>query len=80
MNNEEKQLPIGEAAKHLNTTPLNVLMHIKRGLLQGADIDGQWWIDRESLAELLEKRQEGTVEQVCASGCGRHQGCGGGCG
>ncbi len=70
-------LSLEEAAQKLGSTPLNVLMHIKRGLLVGADPEGSWVVDPASLEELLSKREDGEVPQVCKSGCGKKAG---GCG
>jgi hypothetical protein len=70
-------LALEQAAEQLGTTPLNVLMHVKRGLLVGAVREGEWLVQPDSLAELLRKRSGGEVPAVCQSGCGRKAG---GCG
>jgi hypothetical protein len=69
--------PVAEVAQRLGTTPLNVLMHIKRGLLAGAEREGGWLVDPESLATLLSKRAAGELPAVCQSGCAKKAG---GCG
>ena len=74
---EKVSLPV--AAGILNTTPLNVLMHVKRGLLAGVEEAEGWMIDRASL-EVLIARTGGKAADVCASGCARKHACGGGCG
>lgn len=66
-----------QAAEHLNTTVLNVLMHIKRGLLAGEEREDGWRVDPASLRCLLEKRRDGEVPVVCRSNCGKKTG---GCG
>jgi hypothetical protein len=71
----ENWTPIAEAAQLLGTTPLNVLMHIKRGLLVGVELDSSWLVKPESLATLLRKRSEGKVSAVCRSGCSKAHGC-----
>jgi len=73
----EKWMPIAEAAEELGTTPLNVLMHIKRGLMTGLEHDGDWRVDPESVSTLIRKRQEGEVSDVCQSSCAKQAG---GCG
>jgi hypothetical protein len=73
----QKWLPIDEVAHLLGTTPLNLLMHIKRGLLVGVEREDGWWIEPASLAELIRKQGEGQVPEVCQSGCAKK---GGGCG
>jgi hypothetical protein len=79
MNQRTEKLPIARVAKKLNTTPLNVLMHIKRGLLQAVEEDGIWLVDVQSLDELLAKTGGGKAEDVCTSGCSQKHTCGGGC-
>ena len=64
-----------KAAEILGSTPLNVLMHIKRGLLVGAVPDGAWLVEPDSLAALIEKRRAGEVPDVCQSGCSKQHGC-----
>ena len=72
-------MPIATVAEKLNTTPLNVLMHIKRGLLQGVEDDGAWLVDSQSFVALLAKTGGSKVEDVCASSCGKKHACSGGC-
>ena len=72
----ENWLSLEEAAGQLGNTPLNVLMHLKRGLLVGAVVEGTWLIAPDSLAALLQKRREGEMPVVCQSGCGKTGGCG----
>ncbi len=75
---KEEMLPIVEAATLLETTPLNVLMHVKRGLLKGVEEAGGWLIERASLDALLAS-SGGKSDQVCASGCAAKHACSGGC-
>lgn len=79
MNNDshvvENWMPIAEAAPLLGTTPLNVLMHIKRGFLLGEERDGEWLVDAASLVALVRKRSAGEVPAVCQSGCSKAHGC-----
>lgn len=72
--------PISEVANILQTTPLNILMHIKRGLLLGHEEDGVWMIDQASLDAFLAKHGGARSVDVCASGCAKKHACGGGCG
>ena len=75
----EQTLSITEAAAILQTTPLNILMHIKRGLLNGHEKDGQWQIAKASLDELAAKTGGKKADDVCASGCAHKHACGDGC-
>lgn len=76
-NNGEHWMSLAQAAEALGSTPLNVLMHIKRGLLTGQERAGDWQVDPESVATLLRRRQEGNLSAVCRSGCAKQAG---GCG
>ncbi|GEM_PF-633257 len=70
-------LSLEQAAEILGSTPLNVLMHIKRGLLVGAEQEGGWLVALASLTALLEKRCQGEAPVVCSSGCAKKvDGCG----
>ncbi len=75
MKTQTDMVSLEDAAKRLQTTPLNVLMHLKRGLLAGVEEDGLWQIDVTSLAALLEKTGGGKAANVCASGCSKKHGC-----
>lgn len=68
------QIPINEVAELLQTTPLNVLMHIKRGKLIGTEEEGTWSVDSQSLAAFRAVR-EGADKTLCRSGCSRTGGC-----
>ncbi len=79
MRTDSKQstdgLSLAQVAAIMGSTPLNVLMHIKRGVLKGVEVDGEWRIDPASLDELLEKRREGEIPAVCKSSCSKAHGC-----
>lgn len=71
---ENSLLPISEAANQMKSTDLNVLMHVKRGLIKGVEIDGDWFIDKTSLAEFIAshagKADVCEKKHHCGSGCG----------
>ncbi|NJC89169.1 MAG: hypothetical protein FIB02_11675 [Desulfuromonas sp.] len=75
--NSETGVSLAQAAEALGSTPLNVLMHIKRGLLVGREQAGGWLVDPVSLEALLRRRHGGELPVVCKSGCGKKAG---GCG
>lgn len=77
IHSAERWLPLVRAAELLGGTPLNVLMHVRRGLLVGVEEDGGWLVEPGSLAALLQKRHDEGVPAVCISGCGKKPG---GCG
>ena len=67
MNNEK--IPLSEAAIQLESTPLNVLMHVKRGSLIGEESNGCWFIDAASLDSFLAAQDDAPKENVCQSSC-----------
>lgn len=72
----DEGVTVAAAARRLGTTPLNVLMHIKRGELAGEERADGWRVDAASLDALCRRRAQGGVSLVCRSGCGKAAGCG----
>ena len=66
---------LAQAATILSSTPLNVLMHIKRGVLTGVEQEGDWLVAPDSLAVLLLTRREGNAPAVCSNSCSKAHGC-----
>jgi hypothetical protein len=62
------------------TTELNVLMHIKRSLLDGREVQGAWYVSSESLAAFREKDGGEKIRVVCKPGCAASKGGCGSCG
>ena len=54
-----------EAAEKLNTTPLNILMHIKRGMLKGQECEGTWFVLSDSLERFAVEYGGGKSNKVC---------------
>ena len=79
MKDQVKRLSLAAVAETMNTTPLNVLMHIKRGMLEGIEEEGTWMIDCHSLESLMDKTGGGKADDVCASGCAKAHACSGCC-
>ncbi len=79
MKEQGERLSIAVVAEKMKTTPLHVLMHIKRGLLTGIEEDSGWLIDGESLDALLAKTGGSKAGDVCASDCAKKHACSGGC-
>jgi len=71
---ENTLLPISEVAKQMKSTELNVLMHIKRGLIKGEELDGEWFVDQESFSGFL------ASHSGKADVCEKKHHCGAGCG
>ena len=66
---EIEKITLDEAAVRLQSTPLNVLMHIKRDLLAAEEIDGRWFVEVASLTAFLASREVSPPENVCQSSC-----------
>lgn len=69
MANEVEKLPVSAVAEAMKTTPLNVMMHIKRGLLAGVEIDGSWFVPADSLANYLADPARASNGSICKSSC-----------
>jgi hypothetical protein len=79
MNETESTIALTDVAVQLQTTPLNVLMHIKRGLLAATEVDSVWMIERESLQAFVEKHDGQKANDICSSGCNKAHSCGSNC-
>lgn len=77
MTETNEWIPIEAAAAALQTTRLNVLMQIKRGLLEGEEDAAGWRVTRQSLERFLAVPAAERTAAVCRSGCPTATGCGG---
>ena len=75
-----EKLTIIEVAAAMKTTPINVMMHIKRGLLVGEEVDGSWFVPADSLASYLSDPERGGAGSVCKSKSHCGSGCSSNCG
>jgi hypothetical protein len=73
---EKKLLDVDEVAIKLGTTPLNVLLYIKRGQLNGEEIEGKWYVESESLKALMSSADV-VGSAPCKPACRHGGGCGG---
>ena len=80
MNERQPTIALADVAVQLQTTPLNVLMHIKRGLLEATELDDVWMIDPQSLQAFVEKHDGQKAADVCNSGCSKAHSFGSSCG
>lgn len=80
MTTEVEKLTVDEVATTMKTTSMSVMMHIKRGLLAGEEIDGVWYVPADSLANYLSEAGGAAHGSLCKgkSHCG--QGCSSSCG
>lgn len=78
---KSEYLSTDEAAIALSTTPMAILMLLRRGGLVGMDgADGVWQIERNSLEQLLSSRPSDGPLIECRSGCASKSGGCAGCG
>lgn len=75
----QPMLSLREVAARLNTTELHTLMHIKKGLLEAHELEGQWFVKPESLAQFQssDPPSRSSILQCKSQCCG---GCSGGAG
>jgi len=73
--NGRELVPAEEAARVLETTPLSVLMRLKRKLLEGREVEGRWFVVRESLERLQEEGPSKDAGPLCRSHCAAKGGC-----
>jgi len=70
-------IPIEDAAGELNTTQLRLLMLIKRDVMKGCQVDGEWYVEKGSLVCFrsydTDDAKPGGCKGTCSSG-----GCGSG--
>jgi len=69
-------MSVDEVAEALGTTPLNVLLFIKRGLLAGREVQDGWVVDGESFAAFRDSEAGQAGRAPCRSACSRAGGCG----
>ena len=80
MIQENGLLTLSKKAQLLKTTQVNVLMHIRKGLLDQVEEDGLWYVTIDSFESFVSQNGIRKSDNVCASGCGRHAGCSSSCG
>ena len=73
-------LTLSKTAQLLKTTQVNVLMHVRKGLLEQVEEDGLWYVTIDSFEAFVSQHGIRKSDSVCASGCGRHASCGSSCG
>ena len=78
MTENQEHLSLAEVARIMETTTLSVMMHIKKGLLKGEEIEGVWYVASGSLQEYLQQSGGAAYGELCKSKCGHACGsCGG---
>ena len=70
-----KNIPLNIAAIKTHSTTLNLLMHIKRGLLPATEEQGQWFINETDLDAFITEKRKAAPGEICV-----HNSCGKGCG
>lgn len=69
-------MSISEVAQALGTTPVNVLLFIKRGLLVGKESESGWVVAPESFAAFRASDAGQVGRATCRSACSKAGGCG----
>lgn len=64
-------IPIAAAAEELKTTHLRILMLIKQKVMKGCQVDGEWYVDRNTLGCFKSHDTDGAAP----GGCGSCSGC-----
>ena len=62
-------IPIMEAAEELQTTHLRILMLLKHGAATGCQVDGEWYVEKNSLACLKTHGLDRLEPAGCATTC-----------
>ena len=73
---ESTGMTVAEVAEALGTTPVNVLLFIKRGLLEGLESEDGWVVAPESFAAFRASEAGKIGRATCRSACSRAGGCG----
>lgn len=73
----DRLVSVAEAAQALGTTPLSLLLRLKRGGLEGREIEGTWYLTRGSLDAFCALDASERFAAVCVSGCAKSKTCSG---
>lgn len=66
-------IPLADAARELHTTPLRILMLIKREVMKGEQVEGEWYVDVTTFG-CFQAHDSVDGKNGCSSGC---SGCSG---
>lgn len=69
MKDHTERLSVTAVAEVMKTTSLNVMMHIKRGLIAGEEIDGVWYVAADTLASYMNRAGGAAHGSLCKSNC-----------
>lgn len=75
----KEMVSVESVATELGTTKLNILMHLKKGILTGEERDGVWLVTSESVEEYKLSHPGERADSLCTSGCKKASACSGGC-
>ncbi|MBN1959110.1 MAG: hypothetical protein JXQ81_07925 [Desulfuromonadales bacterium] len=75
MEENQGKLSLEETASRMNTTKVNVLMHLKQGHIAGEEIDGEWVVAASSVKKFLAAGETFHTPVICQSSC-RNRHCG----
>jgi hypothetical protein len=71
MSQQSQWLSLEEAAQVMTTTTMNVMMHIKRGLLSARESEEGWQIDSASLLGYLDQAGDAARGALCHKSCAK---------
>jgi hypothetical protein len=72
---ETPYVTITDAARELETTHLRILMLIRRNMLKGCQVDGEWYVEKSVIAcfkglDMDDKKTVGCRTSCASGGCG----------
>ena len=62
-------VPVADAARELRTTPLRILMLIKRDVMKGVQVDGEWYVDATTFGCFKSHDTDEGKSGGCSSAC-----------
>jgi hypothetical protein len=69
---ETPYVAITDAARELETTHLRILMLIRRNMMKGSQVDGEWYVEKSVIASFkeldMDDKKLGGCRASCASG------------
>jgi len=68
-------IEIGQAARMLETTIPRLLMLLKQGKLAGELVDGEWYVESQTLMEMIGVDMPPVTSGSCGHGCAGCSGC-----
>jgi len=74
---ETQYIPIAEAAREMETTHLQILILIRRNMMKGCEVDGEWYVEKSAIPSFKDLVMDDNKAVGCRASCASG-GCGGG--